>query len=164
VSLRWATATEEGTSLFRVERSTDGGQNWSALGDVKAANSPQGRTYSFVDDAPQTGSNSYRLLILDFDDSRAYSPVQSVGFRAAEATITLYPNPAQDQFAVELPELATPGSSLVVLNNVGQSIWTQELNGQRTVRVNTQNWPAGVYSVRVLTNGQTETRKLVIKH
>lgn len=163
VALRWATATEQGTDLFRVERSTDGGQIWAALGEVKAANAPQGRTYAFVDEAPQTGANAYRLLILDFDGSRAYSPVQSLDFRAAQASATLYPNPAQDQFAVELPELAAPGSSLLVLNSLGQPIWTQELNGQRTVRVSTQTWAAGVYYVRIFTGGQTKTQKLVIQ-
>ncbi|GAB2476434.1 hypothetical protein GCM10011375_21610 [Hymenobacter qilianensis] len=163
VALRWATATEEGTDNFRVERSTDNGQTWAAIGSVKAKNAPQGRTYSFVDDAPQTGLNYYRLAILDFDGSLAFSPVRSVDFRAAQQTISVYPNPAQDYFAVELPQLAAPGSTLQVHNSLGQQIWTQRLEGQRTVRVNTQSWAAGVYHLKVSTNGRSEAQKLVIQ-
>ncbi|MBC6607527.1 T9SS type A sorting domain-containing protein [Hymenobacter sp. BT188] len=163
VSLRWATATEEGTDNFRVERSTDNGQTWVAIGSVKAANAPRGRTYSFVDEAPQTGLNYYRLAIVDLDGSIAFSPVKSVDFQPAQQAISVYPNPAQDHFAVELPQLAAPGSTLQVHNSLGQQIWTQCLEGQRTVRVNTQTWAAGVYHVKVSTNGRSETQKLVIQ-
>lgn len=163
VSLRWATATEVGTDNFRVERSTDNGQNWTAIGSVKAANAPRGRQYSFLDEAPQTGLNYYRLAIVDFDSSIAFSPVRSVDFQPAQQAISVYPNPAQDHFAVELPQLAAPGSTLQVHNSLGQQIWMQRLEGQRTVRVNTQNWATGVYHVKVWTNGRSETQKLVIR-
>ncbi|WP_133273471.1 T9SS type A sorting domain-containing protein [Hymenobacter radiodurans] len=163
VALRWATATEIGTDNFRVERSTDNGQAWAAIGSVKAANAPQGRTYSFVDEAPQTGPNYYRLAIVDLDGSIAFSPIKSVDFQPAQQAISVYPNPAQDQFAVELPQLAAPGSTLQVQNSLGQQVWTQSLEGQRTVRVNTHNWAAGVYHIKVSTTGRSEMQKLVIQ-
>ncbi|SMB93152.1 hypothetical protein SAMN00120144_2903 [Hymenobacter roseosalivarius DSM 11622] len=162
VSLHWATATEIGTDNFRVERSIDNGQTWAAIGSVRA-NAPQGRTYSFVDEAPQTGPNYYRLAILDFDGSIAFSPIKSVDFQPAQQVVSVYPNPAQTYFAVELPQLAAPGSTLQVHNSLGQQVWTQRLEGQRTVRVTTQAWTPGVYHVRVSTNGRTETQKLVIQ-
>ncbi|MGY2133008.1 T9SS type A sorting domain-containing protein [Hymenobacter sp. HD11105] len=163
VVLRWATATEEGTDNFRVERSIDNGQTWTAIGSVKATNAPQGRTYSFVDEAPRTGLNYYRLAIVDFDASIAFSPVRSVDFQPAQQAISVYPNPAQDHFAVELPQLAAPGSTLQVHNSLGQQVWTQHLEGQRTVRINTQNWAAGVYHVKISTNGRSEMQKLVVQ-
>jgi hypothetical protein len=146
-----------------VERSIDNGQTWTAIGSVKATNAPQGRTYSFVDEAPRTGLNYYRLAIVDFDTSIAFSPVRSVDFQPAQQAISVYPNPAQDHFAIELPQLAAPGSTLQVHNSLGQQVWTQRLEGQRTVRVNTQNWAAGVYHVKVSTNGRSEMQKLVIQ-
>lgn len=163
VALRWATATEEGTDLFRVERSTDEGQTWAPIGDVKAANAPQGRQYAFVDEAPQNGLNYYRLLILDFDGSVAYSPVQSADFQPTQGTLTVYPNPAQDQFVIELPQVAGADNSLRVLNSLGQQVWEQGLEGKRTVRVPTQSWAAGVYHVQVQTNGRTQTQRLVVR-
>jgi hypothetical protein len=161
--LRWATATEEGTDRFRVERSTDNGKTWTSLGEVKAANAPQGRRYSFVDQAPQDGLNYYRLVIIDFDASVAYSPVKSVDFQAIPGEISLYPNPAHDQFTVELPQLGSPGSTLQVINSLGQQVWTQPLASQRTLHINTQNWAAGMYQVRISTNGRVQTQKLVIQ-
>jgi hypothetical protein len=163
VSLRWTTATEAGTDRFRVERSVDDAQTWVPLGEVKAANAQQGQSYSFVDEGPSVGMNYYRLAIVDFDGTLAYSPVQAADFQPTEGAISLYPNPATEQFTVALPQAATAGSSLQVLNSLGQQVWTQPLAGLRTVRVDTKAWATGVYYVKVVAHGRTVTQKVVVQ-
>ncbi len=50
-----------------------------------------------------------------------------------------------------------------MLNNLSQQIWTQPIAGLRTVRVDTRQWTAGVYYIRVSANGRIETRKIVVE-
>ncbi|MEJ0102380.1 MAG: hypothetical protein WDO19_07450 [Bacteroidota bacterium] len=59
--LNWSTETEENTSSFIIERSTDG-TTFTAIGKVNATgNSSSAKNYSASDKQPADGINYYRL-------------------------------------------------------------------------------------------------------
>lgn len=90
--LAWNTETENNSSYFIIQRSTDG-HNFTKIGVVKAAGkSTSLLNYSFADDAPVAGTNYYRLYALNKDNSGAYSIIRSVR-NAIKLLWNIYPNP-----------------------------------------------------------------------
>ena len=75
------------------------------------------------------------------------------------AGLNLYPNPATDRVVISLPEA---GASASVYSATGALITTlTELDAQNELSV--QGWDAGVYYVRVQSNEQSSTIKLIVQ-
>lgn len=89
VLLNWVVGAEMNVSHYEVEFST-GGNNYQRIGNVAAANM---HNYSLIHKDPVTGSNYYRLRIVDNDGAFSYSDVRKVVFDKA-GSVSLYPNPA----------------------------------------------------------------------
>lgn len=95
VDLDWATAHEENTDYFGIERQEVGG-NWVEIGRVTAVGFASSETsYDFTDNNPgPTDPIYYRLRQVDFDGSVDYSLIVSVAFPNSETAVSIYPNPA----------------------------------------------------------------------
>ena len=68
----WTTENEQNYTNFTLERSTDGGATFRVLEGVAA--SALG-TYSFLDQNPVIGADSYRLKIVDLNGTVTYSNI-----------------------------------------------------------------------------------------
>ncbi|QKG53067.1 hypothetical protein [Hymenobacter sp. BRD67] len=96
VALAWATASEQNTLAFEVERSQDG-KTFAHVSTVAAAGSSStSRRYELLDTNPLARQSVlyYRLKQLDVDGTYSYSPVRTVALAGASAGLSLYPNPA----------------------------------------------------------------------
>lgn len=86
---------------------------------------------------------------------------QPVGINDVEAHVALYPNPATTQVNVSVDNTIR---TVNVVNAMGQVVMSQNGNNSNMVTVNTQNLPAGVYFVNVITdNGQATKRFTIVK-
>ena len=76
---------------------------------------------------------------------------------AADMTaVAIYPNPAENDFTV-----TTDGAANVsIFNTAGTKVYNQNVEGDVVVN---NNFPAGIYSVRVSNSKGVKTMKLVIK-
>ena len=100
IALEWATASEDRSSHFVVERSKDG-TNFHPIGRVEAQGfSSTFVSYDFVDRSPAAGINYYRLAIVDLEGNSLPSNTVAVNFRSGDLPIQLYPNPANDVLVV----------------------------------------------------------------
>jgi hypothetical protein len=114
IKLTWRTDEESGVAVYQVQRSTDG-VNFSTIGTVTA----EGRkSYSYLDLLPSSGSNFYRLRIMDVDNSVKISHVVSLRSKVA-MTIEAYPNPVRDRMVVQHPK-AVSGTRLQLVSLTGQ--------------------------------------------
>lgn len=94
--LQWQTANEINNNYFSVERSLDS-KIFNAIGNVQAHDNTLKSNYSFVDNAPLTAMNYYRLKQVDNDGKFTYSGIVSVDFsKNNNASFTISPNPAKD--------------------------------------------------------------------
>lgn len=99
IQLDWSTSTETNLDFFVVERADEYG-DFEAIGQVRAAgNSTQAEHYRYVDMAPSSGSNRYRLLLLDQEGNSSYSQVVTVRFGAPNGFEwgAIGPNPTRDR-------------------------------------------------------------------
>ena len=82
VQLRWATASEQNSHKFVVERSTSG-DVFETVREVPAqGNATYVNIYVAIDARPLTGTTYYRLRQVDQDGSLAFSPLAKLRFSA----------------------------------------------------------------------------------
>ena len=117
VLCNWKTATEENSSHFVVERSSNGG-NFIPVGQVTAnGNSSIQQSYTFIDKTSLKGISYYRLKQVDLDGKFTYSAIVMVTTSSSATLFTIYPNPAKEE--------ATLAVSLNKKQNAVYSIFDQ---------------------------------------
>ncbi len=72
---------------------------------------------------------------------------------------SVYPNPARENVTVTTTEGM---NKLTVINYVGQVVYQKALNGDTKVDLNTGNYDAGVYVIRIETASGTTNKRVVI--
>lgn len=86
-------------------------------------------------------------------------------FEAIRNRVKLYPNPAHEQVTINWQQLS-PDEVLAieVLNLQGQLLYHKDaIKGENAVNVNTTNWAAGMYLLKVRTKTGIETQKLSVQ-
>ena len=79
--------------------------------------------------------------------------------QAPEATMNLYPNPANSYITLSLPTTQSGGTAAIT-NLLGQTLKTVRVSaGNNTISV--AELPPGVYFITVKTAAGTETRKII---
>ncbi|SDD48534.1 hypothetical protein SAMN04487996_101134 [Dyadobacter soli] len=164
--LQWQTTSEVNSDRFEIERSADG-KNWQYLGQVASKGGVSTHTdYSYTDALPITGTNLYRLKMVDraadgIDGSIAYSRVAALEFDAER--VAIYPNPAVGVSEVGLRGLKTEDiREIRLLDQTGRSLGQPVL---RQGNFNIGNIGAGSYTVEVqMADGSKRPLKLMITH
>ncbi|OON70675.1 beta strand repeat-containing protein [Hymenobacter sp. CRA2] len=157
VRLAWATAQEQRSAYFDVERSLNG-QHFVAIGRVAAAGtSTNRRTYALHDEQLPAGASLfyYRLRQVDTDGTAAYSPLKAV--RVAAAGLTLAPNPAH---CATMVRGAAPGAPVQLLDALGRPVLITHADAAGTAAWQLPaGLPGGVYLVR----SGSQTARLVVE-
>lgn len=159
--LNWTTAKEENSKAFVVERSANGGQ-WEPVAEVAAQGNTQAPlNYSATDKQPLTGTNLYRLQLVDRDGKVEYSPVRKLVF-GQNTGYTIYPNPAQHILYVTTPVVAA-NLRVQVVNMMNQLLINKSFTGVQSLSLNIGALPAGVYGLRIITADGTTTMSRFVK-
>jgi Secretion system C-terminal sorting domain len=161
VTLSWTTEFEQKSSRFEIERSADG-INWSKVATVNAkGNSTVKSDYNHSDVLKIASAMSYRLKIVDQDESFAYSPIKSVRSQMVISEMKVYPNPATE-YVVISSKNGTNLFNVQLINQNGQVV--KQTNGNGNIRMSVNGVQTGTYAVRVIdTTGSTQTFKLMIQ-
>ena len=85
----------------------------------------------------------------------------SIAEEQLESQFSFYPNPAQDQITLELPERGN-FRSLEIINQLGQIVYSKELVAKK-VRLNLNQFESGIYFIKLRNGEAVLTRKLVIE-
>jgi hypothetical protein len=146
--LTWTTASEISTASFIIEHSRDG-INFTAIGTVAAVgNNNAAQNYNFTDNSPATGTNYYRLRMVDKNGAITYSPIRMLNFNSA-ATILVYPNPAHDNITITGVEA---GMQLRIIAVDGRLLITKSATGN-SENMNVQKLENGIYIIQAIKDG-----------
>ncbi len=158
VLLSWATAEQENSEYFAIQRSKDG-RDFRDIGYVDVTGDTKLRTdYTFVDAQPFNGVNYYRLRTVDFDAKESQSKIVSVGLFGAGA-IAVYPNPVQDKLSIDLMD-GTKGLSFVLYDLAGQVILSEKIVNQ-AISMETVQSGAYIYLVKDIYGAVVKEGKLL---
>lgn len=150
VELNWATATEQNTKSYEVQRSADG-LHWNSLGTVPASGySSVVQRYSHLDRQPLAAANYYRILQRDMDGKENFSNVAMVRSTSRQQQVHLYPNPVVNGILT----LTLENKSLVELYNAGGIRVVQKQLEAGTHPLSLQHLPKGLYTLKVGTSSQ----------
>lgn len=177
--IAWTTENEVNYTHFTVQRSTDGGINYSSVGSVASTGSG---SYSLIDPYPLPGSDTYRLVIQDLNGVVSYSNTITLNYNntsTESSNISIYPNPAISTVNLSIRQpnfnqktlLAMHGQSVIQnLASTPALVSSNGSDGQRynvTIidvtgavlrkynsysgdwKFNVENFPTGTYFIRV---------------
>jgi hypothetical protein len=154
VNLDWITETEDNSSHFSVERSSDG-TTFTTIDRVLAAGiSERLQRYSLTDEEVPASQQFYRLNMVDLDGASAYSQVVSVVINASTG-LSIYPNPAEDFVTLQLDTEETATIRLLSAN--GRVIRNGLAAGQHDV----SNLKPGIYLLEISTKTGRTVERLV---
>jgi hypothetical protein len=131
--LNWITGSEKNTSVFEVQKSSDG-NSFITIGTVPAhVNSSGSLNYTYTDVKSFAGSNYYRLKMVDLNGSSSYSNVVSL-FTYTEQ-ITVYPNPANNVLHINIPAPQDTLSQIAIINNLGIEVLSESVKLNKGVNI-----------------------------
>jgi hypothetical protein len=172
VYLQWKTETETNNDHYEVERSFDA-VNFETILSVNSK-APNGTSvnpldYKATDNDLKHSVYYYRLKQVDKSGQFSYTGMASVRIYATEFTI--YPNPNNGTFGIEIPGLKSNEQlNITVYNNLGeivhrasQIIGNDQSNGSHVNIVPTKPLPAGIYLTSITFMGETRQLKLVVQ-
>jgi hypothetical protein len=166
VALDWGTVTEQNSSHFIVQRSSNGSNFEKEIGTVKAAgNSSSELKYDFVDVAPLKGWNYYRIKQVDVDGKYIYSNTAAVNFEKGNGLMVIYPNPAKDQLNVEYTTERSGKLELQVIDSKGAVLMARKMNvttGRNIESMNISSLSQGMYLLKYVdTDGNISFSKFI---
>ena len=144
--LTWATATEQNSNRFEMQRSNNG-TDWITIDNVAAAgNSDVQRNYQYVD--LYGGAAFYRIRQVDNDGRFVYTAVKTTNCKSGQFDVTLYPVPAKDRLNVVIKSDKAVRTDLQIVDVSGRIVSrtnTQVNKGNNNIILNVDNLPAGQY-------------------
>ncbi|GAA4319141.1 hypothetical protein GCM10023149_17680 [Mucilaginibacter gynuensis] len=150
--INWTTANAYNSSIFYLERSTDGGTSYSVLTTFASTNADD---YSFTDYNPQIGVNQYRLRVKDLTNNITTTQPVSLKYEEPQivsSNIMVYPNPTVNFVNVKLSKNEQAGSYTINLMSSSGHLVTTAVTSQASWQYNAGNLLPGTYIVRVLDN------------
>ena len=163
VNINWATATEQNTKNFIIERSADG-INFTEINRVVAAgNSNTEVKYNTLDVNPIMGKNFYRMRQTDIDGASMYSNIVLINMSITKASVDIFPNPVHGVVNINLNNLPVNNNSIVVYDITGKALINFNGITGNTVKLNLSTIKAGTYYIKVSTgDGNIFQNKMIV--
>lgn len=140
--LEWLADNKSKTKRFVIEKSMDG-VNFEA---IKVITDNFENELSEIDEAPDYGTNFYRVKQQYKNGDYRYSSIQSEPFLIDDSAITIYPNPVRDVFNLKVGHFSNLEGNVRIFNMSGAEMTAKPLNkGDKKVTVNTSDYHNGMY-------------------
>ena len=164
VKIYWATASEENSKEFIIEK-TQNGMDFTEVAHVKAAgNSTQLINYKAYDDRPRAGNNYYRIKQVDFNGEFTYTKLVAAKYGGARADLSIVPNPAKDKAIITFNSSGNYPAVIKVHTMQGSSVVDKQFfteEGLNEFTLNMNEFPKGIYTVQLIVDDQNMISKLV---
>jgi len=145
---------------FNIQHSPDG-VNFTTIDTSNAKNEKPFESYHFVHLKPVSQDNHYRLQIVNKNGSTYLSNVVFVKVEKKITTLTVYPNPVQNELHFQTSGDAT--AVLQMIDATGKLIRNEylELRGTMTTTLNVSNLSKGMYYLILNKQGKLMSAKFI---
>lgn len=162
VALNWSTSQEQNSKEFVIQRSSDG-LHFTTIGMVAASgNTSSVSHYGFVDEAPLTGSNFYRLKQVDLNNTSEYSRVLKVMVETPTFAYRIIQNPVQNELRLTLQTAHATSFKIQVKDATGRLLIIKNIKiaqGTSTYSLPVKGLTEGVYIISVANNQKVITKR-----
>ena len=153
--LDWTSSTENNFSHYNIQRSANG-TDFITLGRVDSksinGNSSTDLDYSYADEHPARGHNSYRLELVDKDGHKRYSKVVDLFNSNSGSTIVILQNEAGNLINIYISSTKSSIATVKVADMNGRIVRTINANignGVNNLQVRLDNMAGGIYVIQV---------------
>lgn len=166
IFVEWEIKRDENISHFVIERMKEGEEDYLEIGEIFAlASSNDSDTYSYNDyDKYDEGKYTYRIKIVQIDGQTHFTDATEVEVELdifGQETLTMYPNPCEDQFNIEI-SLVKPVNilSASIFNKVGDIVYSDIIKessliaGNYMYKIQNMDVEPGKYSVLITMDNQ----------
>ena len=166
VQVDWSNLTERDLISYIVERSVNG-VNYSAINQQSPkANNNDKESYSAFDATPSSGSNFYRIKVLEISGKVIYSRVIRVDIDKTQG-FTIYPNPVRgNQVSVSINNRQGQ-YTIKVLNTSGQVLYSERIVHQGGSLTQIVELPAaikpGVYNMLISGDDYRDAKMFIVQ-
>ncbi len=167
VQIEWSNLTEKDVLNYVVERSANG-RDFTAISQLASrSNLSDKQSYLSFDGSPLSGTNYYRIKVVEIDGKIIYSKVLKVDIGKNVKGITLYPNPVTGS-DISIGFTAVKGQyTLRVVNNAGQEVYTKQIvhpGGSISQSVTLpSSLKTGVYNLMISGDNYRENKKFIMQ-
>ena len=160
--INWVAATPmPNAEKFVVEYSIDG-DSWVNINEIKIVN-PSQENFQFTHQDIPSGNLFYRIKQINYDGSYSYSNVVTLRGQSKDKNYLIFPNPANNYIQINAPFKLTGNTVIELCDANGLKLLTQNMNGS-TAEINTADFPAGTYLLKLIHNSVVSTQKIIITH
>jgi hypothetical protein len=165
INIEWKVENEINLNKYQVEKSNDG----ISFNELETINAKGLTTYTSIDNNPFASNNYYRIKAIDKSGDAKYSSIVRVSTAVkGKNELSVYPNPVINKtINLQLKDLDADNYSLLLVNNVGQVVYTKalgNLNGtQSMVLPLQQTIVAGTYQLIVKATNQQLKQTVIIQ-
>jgi len=166
-NLQWATASEDMTAYFEVERSRDG-VNFEQIGTVTSVgNSLETSYYQFNDSNPFNGTNYYRLKLINIDESDEFSEIAVLENKVGDSIFNVYPNPSKNILNISYNIEQDENVKIELIDVLGRVVKSKIISasvGQNNLILEITEFTSGTYNLRItyLESGRINIEKVVV--
>jgi hypothetical protein len=159
-----------------IEQPTTGQSNGAIFVDIAGGTAPytqawyrDGVLFSSTEDLTAAPAGQYQLRVSDANGCTMqfdYTLTESVGTQnpSERAFAEIFPNPAKERayLSVALPQAQT--LFLTLSDGAGRALrtWSVDNVAEQTIPIDLKNLPTGAYQLRIVTNRETLSRKVVV--
>ncbi|QCR23154.1 T9SS type A sorting domain-containing protein [Pontibacter sp. SGAir0037] len=117
----------------------------------------------YFDYNPPIHTNTvFSTLVTELPAVKTDGPL-AAGKNTEKADLTVFPNPASNTLALEWQGSMQGRSSYYIVNSLGQEVLRGEFTGRATSSIPVTHLGRGFYFVRVINNGKTACKRLVLQ-
>ena len=161
-TIKWVVATPTvNSNKFEIEFSADG-RNWNRIGVLNITNTNQGN-YQFLHTGIPFGNLYYRIKEIDVDGKYVYSNIVVLHNKNISGPFVIFPNPANNNITITAAANGTGKTQIILYDAVGRQLSTETMS-ETTMRLSTANFPDGTYLLKIVNDGATKTKKILITH
>lgn len=162
--LKWKTSSEERNDYFSIQHSRDG-IDFINIGRVEGVGfSREVNDYNFSHRNIPGGIHYYRLQQVDLDGASEFSKTVTIHLQKENIGFSVFPNPFLSNVTVQLDAPLNEQLEFQILNFSGQVVLEKTVEESNdSFLINLNDFPRGVYFLRIKTNREYLMRKLVKK-
>lgn len=150
VLLEWATAFEQNSAGFEIEKSSDG-RNFKKKSFIPGVgNSSVQHNYNFTDMLPDAANLFYRIRQIDKDGKFRYSEVVPVSCGKVVTALRVFPNPVSSEMVVEFDNRIR-NVAVLITDVSGKEVLliTHNSDANGRLKINVASLVPGVYFLRL---------------
>lgn len=153
IQLDWYSKSDTIISTFVVEKSMDG----EVFMPIYELNASEEKSMSFLDNAPDYGTNHYRVIQQFNKERKIYSKIETEKYYLDSNSLNIYLDPVTTTLAVRIGHFNSMDGTVRIFRITGHQIFQQRIEKEHHLNIDFSSFSNGHYFLII----EDENRKFI---